>query len=108
MHVRLLVAAAIAIALASCANNHRGVSVYEVKLNAAVGKPFAETDFSKHLPASVSRLPDADGKHVYQYRWKSGCVFVVLVDKKTGLIVSWKFVENEAACRAVEPYTFGT
>jgi hypothetical protein len=84
------------------------VAVFETKLQAAVGQSFTSTEWSKPTGATVLQLEQTPKHRTIEYRWKNGCTFVIVVETKTDIISGWRFTENEAECRAVKTYTFGT
>ena len=95
--------------VSGCAASPRaGDGILVAKLDASLGKEFASTDWSRPTGARTRQLPAQGDKKEYEYGWANGCVVVLSVEASTDRIVAWRFAENEAACRAIAGYTFGT
>ena len=95
--------------VAGCASQATSqTSVFETKLQEAVGRTYSSTEWGKPTGATVRQVAETPTNRTVEYRWKNGCTFVITVDAKTDIISGWRFTENEAECRAVESYTFGT
>ena len=92
-----------------CANHATSqVAVFETKLQAAVGQNFTTSEWGKPTGATVRYLAETPTHRTVEYRWKNGCTFVILVEPKTDTISGWRFTENEARCREMKTYSFGT
>ena len=78
------------------------------KVASSVGQRFSETNHSRPTGAVMRMLRD-DGKlREYEYQWKNGCAYALLVDAQTDVILSWRYISSAEPCRRIQQYTFGT
>ena len=94
--------------LSGCAARHTPSDAIKAKVESSIGKRFAETDHSRATGA-VTRVIRDDGKvREFEYQWKNGCAYALLVDVSTDLILSWRYTSPPEPCRNISLYSFAT
>jgi hypothetical protein len=106
VHWRTLPAGFVALLLGGCISARPGV--VPARLQAAVGQPFVETEFAKPTVLEKARLPDRDGQRRYQFTWKNGCSYVVLVSGVTGIVTGYHYTSEEALCTSIGRTALGS
>ena len=95
----LLAAICPALLVGGCVSSRPGV--VPARLQAAVGQPFASTDFGKPTASARTRLKDHDGQQRYKFTWNNGCSYVLLVSVETAKVTGWHYESPEALCTSI-------
>jgi hypothetical protein len=105
-HIRLF-GLTVSIIVASCATHSTGEAI-TAKVAKSVGMRFAETDHSRQTGAVTRILKDDGLLKEYEYQWKNGCAYALLVEIQSDIILSWRYTSSPEPCQKITLHTFGT